>query len=145
MLSLRHPFFDDDFMLAPRRHRSSWENGLGVRSQVFDNDTEFTVSVDVPGVKPEDLKVSVNDGTLTIEGAREVRSEDGTSFEKSNFSRSYQLSNVDFTELKANLHEGVLDITAPKKKAPEPLKIEVTTGGTPPKKIEPSKDEDMKE
>lgn len=146
MLSLRHPFFlDDEFMLAPRRNRSPWENGLGLRSQVFDNDKDFTVSVDVPGIKPADLKISVNDGTLTIEGAREIQSTDGKSFEKSNFSRSYQLRNVNFTELKANLHDGVLDVTAPKKEAPEPLKIEVTTGGATPKKIEPSKDETMKE
>ncbi|VDN40411.1 unnamed protein product [Gongylonema pulchrum] len=71
-------FFDDfrDFDLDRTFQRPYWvdcsfENshklGSGI-GQVTDNDEHFSVTIDVSQFAPEDLKVSVNEGMLIIEG-----------------------------------------------------------------------------
>ena len=147
MLSLfHHPFFsdslynDDDLIITTPR-RPNYETGgsmMGLRSQTFENEQEYGMIFDVPGVKPEDIEVSVNEGILSIKGHRELRSPDGKSVSKSNFARSYQLGDVDFNNVKADLHDGVLEVKAPKKPRPEPMRITVSTSGGA-KKIEAQK------
>merc|ERR1712107_319201 len=74
---------------------------------------KFQLSVDVPGVKENDIDVKIQDGNLTVKGERIVKSESSQS--KSSFSQIFSLDDkVDVENLSATLTNGVLTIAAPK-------------------------------
>jgi HSP20 family protein len=85
------------------------------RYELTNTDEKFEIVVDVPGVKPFDINVSLeNDGQiLTLSGKRERKQE---GFQYSNeFSQSFTLDRtVDTERLTANLSNGVLIVSAPK-------------------------------
>lgn len=83
------------------------------RYELVDNDEKFQLSVDVPGVKMEDIDVSLEDGFLTVTGQR--KSSDDTSRFASKFSQTFSLdSTVDVEKFSATLNDGVLVVMAPK-------------------------------
>lgn len=97
-------------VLANRGFRQS-----SPRYEITDNDQRFQVAVDVPGVKMEDINVSLEeDGKiLTISGQRESSNE-RYSF-TSRFSQSFSLDPaIETDKFTANLKNGVLIIAAPK-------------------------------
>lgn len=103
----------------------SWETeGVAqARLNVTENDQAFEVEVEMPGVKKEDIKVTVEQQRVTIEGeARredEQRTGDNVVYaERSTrkFVRSFMLpSEVDDGNAQARLEDGVLKMTLPKK------------------------------
>ncbi len=81
----------------------------------------YYIEVDLPGVKKEDVDVSVDKNVLTISGKREVSNEikedDYYRVESAygKFSRSFTLpENVDVEKIKASNEDGVLEIVIPK-------------------------------
>lgn len=83
------------------------------RYELVDNDEKFQLSVDVPGVKMEDIDVSLEDGYLTVSGQR-LSSNENSRF-ASKFSQSFSLDPaVDVEKFSANLDNGVLVVAAPK-------------------------------
>jgi HSP20 family protein len=91
---------------------------------VLEKEDKFLVKVELPGVKEEDVNVTVAGGTLTVEGEKKAESEvkkkgyyySETSY--GSFSRSITLpSTVDASKIEANYDKGVLEISLPK--APE--------------------------
>ncbi len=92
----------------------------------------YIVRVEVPGVKAEDLEVSLQDNTLTIRGKRE-RSEERKEetyhwVERSygEFTRSLALpSDVKVDAIDATYRNGVLEIRLPKSEESKPHRIEV--------------------
>jgi len=87
-----------------------------VRYQIIDNENEFKVSIDVPGVKPQDIDVGIEDNgkVLSVSGQREKEGESGTY--TVTFSESFAVDDetVDIEKFSANLKNGVLVVTAPK-------------------------------
>merc|ERR1712137_521591 len=72
------------------------------RYELVDNEDKFQLSVDVPGVKMEDIDVSLEDGYLTVTGQR-LSSNDNSRF-ATKFSQSFSLDPaVDVDQLTANL------------------------------------------
>ena len=85
------------------------------RYEIMDDEKKFQISVDVPGVKLEDIKVSVDESenVLSISGQRASIS-DSHKF-TSKFSQSFSLDPaVDVEKLTASLNHGVLIVSAPK-------------------------------
>ena len=85
------------------------------RYELTNTAEKFEIAVDVPGVKPSDINVSIeNDGQiLTLSGKRE-RKQEGFQY-SSQFSQSFNLDRtVDAEKLTANLNNGVLIVSAPK-------------------------------
>ena len=83
------------------------------RYQLIDNEEKFQISVDVPGVKADDLDVSIEDGYLSIRGQR-IAADDTSRF-TSKFSQTFSLDPaVDAEKLSAALNDGVLVVSAPK-------------------------------
>jgi len=94
---------------------------------------EFVFRADVPGVKDADLDVKLTQNRLSISGKRESeKTEKSDTFyttERSygSFTRSFTLPDgVDADKIRAELKEGVLTLSVPKKPESQPKKISVT-------------------
>ena len=102
---------------------------------VEESDNHYLISVDLPGVKEEDIKVDVHLGQLSISGKRHSRSRTerngGQFFERSfgEFRRSFTLPNeVDQDKVQARFENGVLEIFIPKAEKAQAKSIKVETG-----------------
>ncbi len=99
------------------------------RMDVVESEGEWTVSLDVPGVKKEDVKVNYHDGLLVISG--EKKRETATTPYLSErvygrFCRSLHVpANIDPGRIEAQLRDGVLKVVLPKSEAAKPKSIEV--------------------
>lgn len=99
---------------------------------LYENKDNVLVKVEVPGLKKEDIDVSLEEGVLTISGERksEQKSEE-TETRRSErftgqFSRSVALpAEVKADEVTAAYNDGVLTVTLPKAEAAKPKQIEV--------------------
>mmetsp|Transcript_9307 Transcript_9307/g.16245 ORF Transcript_9307/g.16245 Transcript_9307/m.16245 type:complete len:217 (+) Transcript_9307:63-713(+) len=93
------------------------------RYELVDDDEKFQLSVDVPGVKEEDIDITLDENFLTVKGQR-VASSESSRF-SSKFSQTFSLDpTVKVDEFSATLKNGVLVVTAPKdmKKLEESVK-----------------------
>jgi len=99
---------------------------------VLEKEDRFLVKVELPGVKEEDVNVTVAGDTLTIEGEKKAESEVKkkgyyyTETSYGSFSRSITIpSTVDASKIEANYDKGVLEIALPKAPEVKPKKITV--------------------
>jgi HSP20 family protein len=110
------------------------EMGWAPAIDVFETEDKFVVKAELPGMKEEDIDISVTGNTLTIKGERkaesEVKEEDYYCCERSygSFSRSVAIpSNVDVNKIEASYDSGVLEVSLPKLSEVKPKKVTVTT------------------
>ena len=120
--------------LMPQVERDMWMPHFEVR----ENGNSIRIIADVPGVKREDLDISVNGNRLIVSGHREAetknKDENVHTWERQygQFTRSFTLpDNVDLDHVTSELREGVLTIVAPMKAGARARKIQV--GGATPK------------
>ena len=135
-LMVRDPFLAAPFRLLDEMFRTSG-NGSRVTGftpllDVRETEDEYLVMVDLPGVKSEDVTVEYNDQVLTISGSR-VPVETGQSqlVERpyGSFVRSLTLpKGVDSDQIKADYHDGVLELHIPKPAEIKPKKIAISSG-----------------
>jgi len=99
---------------------------------VYEDENGFVIKLDLPEINRDDVKVSLNEGTLSISGERrfenEQKRENYHRVERSygQFYRSFSLPpNVDATAIDAKFKDGVLRLTLPKKEETKPKQIEV--------------------
>ena len=102
--------------------------------EVVEKEDKFLIKVELPGVKEEDINISLAGNTLTIEGEKETESEvekKGYYYSESSygsFSRSMTIpSTIDASKIEANCDKGVLEITLPKTPEVKPKKIPLAT------------------
>jgi HSP20 family protein len=103
---------------------------------VRETDKEIALSVELPGIKPEDVEVTADNGMLSVRGQKtaERREDDGTAYhvvERSygTFTRSFRLpKGVDESKIRASFAHGVLEIMVPKSALPQPKKITIQSG-----------------
>lgn len=101
--------------------------------EVKETKDAFLFRADVPGVKDTDLDVKLTQNRLSISGKRESeKSEKGDTYYTSersygSFTRSFTLPDgVDADHIRAELKEGVLTLSIPKRPESQPKKIAVT-------------------
>ncbi|MCP3915497.1 MAG: Hsp20/alpha crystallin family protein [bacterium] len=106
----------------------------GFRVDLFENETEYRLHAELPGVLEKDIDVSIEEGVLTITAERheEQRQEDDDRryVERTfgSFQRSFRIpSEIDRDRISANLKQGLLTIAVPKAEASMPKKITITT------------------
>lgn len=115
-----------------------WNSGNGEKRSfapavdIEENESQFVVRTDVPGVNEKDLEVRVHEGTLVVSGKREEakqeKNERGYYRERhyGSFRRSFRLgTEVDEARIEASYHNGVLTVMLPKKEAAKPRQIPV--------------------
>jgi len=93
---------------------------------------EYLIKAEIPDVKKEDVKVTVEDGVLTIQGQRKQEKEEkGTKYHRiersyGSFVRTFSLPDVIETDrVKAEFKDGVLNLHLPKSERAKPKAIEV--------------------
>ena len=95
-----------------------------MKTDICENEKEYLVTVDVPGVDKNNISVDFDDNTLTIEINQENEKDNSDKSyirkERSSFSmsRSYYLENGTEEGIKAKLDNGVLNIVIPKTNKP---------------------------
>lgn len=98
----------------------------------------YIVTAEVPGVRPEDLDVSLEDGVLTIKGERQFSQESSeqqwhrVERHYGAFRRTITLpSRTKADEIEASFENGLLEVIVPKAEEARPRKIQIRgTGGT---------------
>jgi HSP20 family protein len=102
---------------------------------ISETDGEYLIKAELPEVKKEDVKVTVEDGVLTIQGERrQEKEEKGKRFHRversyGSFVRSFTLpESVDNGGVKAEYKDGVLNLHLPKSEKVKPKAIEVKVG-----------------
>ncbi len=95
----------------------------------------YLISVDLPGIDQNNVKIDVEDGKLTVSGerTRESKTEEGMfqRFERSygKFVRSFQLpQNVDQEKIQARSENGVLEIMVPKSAQAKARSVQIESG-----------------
>ena len=101
---------------------------------VFEKNGKFVVRAEVPGMKKEDINISVEGDMLIIKGERktseEIKEENYYQSECTYgaFTRSIRIPEaVDASKITAEYEDGILEVTMPKAAGVEPKKIPVTT------------------
>jgi HSP20 family protein len=102
--------------------------------EVKETKDAYLFKADVPGIKEADLDVSLTGNRLTITGKREAEKEDKSdtyyTYERTygSFTRSFTLpEGIDVEKIRADMKDGVLNVTLPKKPEAQPKKIPVAT------------------
>ena len=108
--------------------RNAWVPALDVR----ETEDRFEVTLDLPGMNPEAVGVTFEDGMLTVTGKRELANEEkGDTWHRiersyGTFARSIRLpQTADSERIEATFDKGVLSIAVPKVEQAKPRTIEV--------------------
>jgi len=99
---------------------------------ISETDAEYLIKAELPEIKKEDVKVTVEDGVLTLQGERrQEKEEKGKKFHRversyGSFVRSFTLpESVDDAGVKAEYKDGVLALHLPKTERVKPKAIDV--------------------
>jgi HSP20 family protein len=113
---------------------------------IFEDSEAISVRAELPGMKPEDVQISVENNVLTLSGERKLeRSEEREGYHRIEssygvFSRSFVLpESLKADEVEADMNEGILTVRIPKKAEVAPKRIQVKGHGEGPKVVEAPK------
>ena len=108
--------------------------GFVPRADVAETENGFEVKVELPGLKPEEVRVEFKDGALWISGEKKEESEEeGKTFHRverrhGEFRRMLTLpSHVEEEQIEARFEDGLLHVVLPKSQATKARNIEVRT------------------
>lgn len=115
----------------PSQFLSGWTPAL----DVYEDKDNFTVKLEVPGMKKEEIEISLHDHTLNISGERKSEEKKGkgerhrTERFVGRFQRSVTLpAAVAADKVKAEYKDGVLTVSLPKTEEAKPKQITVQAG-----------------
>ncbi len=101
-------------------------------TDIVEDENQFHLRIDLPGMKRDEIDITVDGNTLTVQGEKkrdsEVKEDDYYRLERSygKFTRGFTLpSTVDGTQIEATYKDGVLGISIPKSPESRSRKIEV--------------------
>jgi HSP20 family protein len=120
--------FDSAFPTRDSGLFSGWTPAL----DVYDEKDNFVVKVELPGMKKEDINLSLHDGVLTVSGERkhEREQKEAGTFRSERYFGRFQRSvtlpaRVNAGDVKASYKDGVLSIDLPKAEEAKPRQIAV--------------------
>lgn len=121
---LRDSLFDNIFF--PYEHKES----NMMKTDVKENENDYELQVEVPGVNKENISIDYENGYVTIAAktnkSKDEKDKEGNYIRRErysgSYSRSYYVGEVDRESIKAKIDNGVLSIIVPKAKAEEQKK-----------------------
>ncbi|WP_372615104.1 Hsp20/alpha crystallin family protein [Aquicoccus sp.] len=120
-----------------RNFGSKVADWLAPASDASANDNAYHITMELPGVEDKDIDISVNSGVVSVKGEKSATKEEkGDTWFFSErqygaFSRSFRLpEDADGERIEANLKDGVLSISVPRKspQATEAKKVSIKRG-----------------
>lgn len=100
--------------------------------ELVEEEEEFVLTAELPGLSKEDVNVSVDDNVLTLKGEKKIEREDTRDRthirerEYGVFERSFTLPrNVEAGKIRADFHDGLMEIHLPKGELAKSRKIEI--------------------
>jgi len=111
----------------------NYDNSFRPKADIYSNEQNIYVELEVPGLKKEDLKISLKDYVLTVSGEKKNQNKDDRelNYYKSErsfgvFSRNFTLSKeVDQENIQANYENGILRIVVNKQLKEQKLEKEI--------------------
>jgi HSP20 family protein len=110
---------------------------------VYEDEHNFSLKIEVPGIDEKDIDVRLENNTLTVHGERKIekdeKEENYRRVERhyGSFTRTFTLpTTVDGEKVAATYDKGVLKVTLPKKAEAKPKQIKVNIGGVVEKTLE---------
>lgn len=123
--------FEDDFF-RPFQGATTWD-GAGLPLDVTTDADSLMVEASLPGIRPEDVDITVENGTLTISGKSEDARRGGEGsyliqeIRRGSFSRSITLPNgLEPDKAEATFGNGVLKLRIPKAEQMKPRQIRIS-------------------
>ncbi len=99
---------------------------------IFENDDEILLYIDMPGVAKEDISVNIDNGKLSLGGVRRLQAAGAVQWEEFGdveYQRVFSVpQSIDVEKVNAEMKEGVLRLHLPKSEAAKPRQIEIKTG-----------------
>ncbi len=124
--------FFDSGLRSRDREESIFSGAWAPLVDIAEDDKSYTIKVELPEMKREDIKVSVENGILTISGERtREKEEGGRKYHRverayGSFIRNFTLpQNVDPNQVNAAYRDGVLHVSIAKTEQARPQAIEV--------------------
>jgi len=122
------PFFNDFFGLDRNVRRNEV-----MKTDIIDHDDSYEMKIDLPEIKKEDIKMSLDNGYLTIEAKVEKNTDENDKYIRKEryfgeYERSYYVGdNITENDIDAKLQDGVLTLNIKKTepKTPEKKYIEI--------------------
>ena len=118
--------------LAEFGRASQWLSSWTPALDVYEDKENFIVKAELPGMKKEDIEVSLHDGALSISGERksEEKHEDSEVYRAERFFGRFQRAvvlpaPVAADKIRAQYKDGILTVTLPKPEEAKPKKIDV--------------------
>jgi len=124
------PFRDLDTLFSRLSSRQASSGGV-MPMDAFRRGSDVWVHIDLPGVKAENLDITVERNVLTVAAERTWQRQDGDQAYfgeryRGTFRRQIQLGDgLDLQNLEADLHDGVLTIRVPVAEQAKPRKVEI--------------------
>jgi len=115
--------FDDTFA----RDGFNWTPAVDIK----ENDSEVRLDLEMPGLKPENVELTAENGVLTVRGEKKSEKKEGEEnryhvVERTygSFLRTFQLpQGIDEEQIKAEFENGILSVHIPKAALPQPKRI----------------------
>ena len=107
-------FFEDDFKLDRLEDREFFSP----RANIVENEKDFLIDIELPGVKKEEVDIAIKDNVLVVKGEKKKEKrekEENYSFFESyygSFSRSWKLDNVEEDSVEASFKDGILKLVS---------------------------------
>lgn len=116
--------------LAADQHGSAWAPPI----DVYETGDCYVVSAELPGLTRDQIDVSLQDNRLTIRGSRPTKVSQGASVRyhqvergHGTFLRTFEFADaIEQNAINADLRDGLLTVTLPKRPVPKPRRIDVT-------------------
>ena len=123
--------FFEPFFRFPYLDEATASAGWNPAVDVAEEKDKIVVRVEVPGMNEQDLRVSFEDGLLSISGERQFERKDDSNYHRierayGSFTRTFSLPrSVDASQIAANYRDGILEVTIPKKEESLPKQIQI--------------------
>jgi HSP20 family protein len=108
----------EDSIISPRQN-NAW-SGRGVAANLYETADGFTLQIPAPGIKPEDVEITVQQATISLKWETTIQTPEGATvhwngFQSGRFHQSFSLpSAVNAERVEARYTNGILTLQLPK-------------------------------